>query len=62
MIFVFYIYIFYVRKYGKWFFGEEWVFEVISEIYIFLFMEFERFRDLGVKFGIVINVMLVLVE
>lgn len=53
----------YVRKHGKWpFGGEEWVFEAISETYIPLLMEFERLRDSGVKFGIVVNVTPVLAE
>ncbi len=52
----------YVRKHGKWPFGEEWVFEAISETYIPLLMEFERLRDSGVKFGIVVNVTPVLAE
>lgn len=62
LTFVLHTHIPYVRKHGKWPFGEEWVFEAISETYIPLLMEFERLRDSGVKFGIVINVTPVLAE
>lgn len=63
LTFVLHTHIPYVRKHGKWpFGGEEWVFEVISETYIPLLMEFERLRDSGVKFGIGINVTPVLAE
>ncbi|CAD5243679.1 1,4-alpha-glucan branching protein [Thermococcus camini] len=52
----------YVRKHGKWPFGEEWLYEAMSETYIPLLMEFERLRSSGVRFGLVINITPVLVE
>ena len=60
--FVLHTHIPYVRKHGKWPFGEEWVYEAISETYLPLLMEFERLRDSGVKFGMVINITPVLAE
>ncbi|ASJ00443.1 1,4-alpha-glucan branching protein [Thermococcus gorgonarius] len=60
--FVLHTHIPYVRKHGKWPFGEEWVFEAISETYVPLLMEFERLVDSGVQFGLVINVTPVLAE
>ncbi|MBP1911973.1 1,4-alpha-glucan branching protein [Thermococcus stetteri] len=62
LTFVLHTHIPYVRKHGKWPFGEEWIFEAISETYLPLLMEFERLRDSGIKFGIVINVTPVLAE
>lgn len=52
----------YVRKHGKWPFGEEWVYEAISETYLPLLMEFERLRESGVRFNLVINITPVLAE
>ncbi len=52
----------YVRKHGKWPFGEEWLYEAMSETYLPLLMEFERLISSGVKFGIVVNITPVLVE
>ncbi|ASJ09977.1 1,4-alpha-glucan branching protein [Thermococcus sp. P6] len=52
----------YVRKHGKWPFGEEWLYEAMSETYLPLLMEFERLRSSGVRFQLVINVSPVLAE
>ncbi|USS40234.1 glycoside hydrolase family 57 protein [Thermococcus aggregans] len=60
--FVLHTHIPYVRKHGKWPFGEEWVFEAISETYIPLLMEFERLRKKGVKFQLVIGITPILAE
>ncbi|WP_010477539.1 1,4-alpha-glucan branching protein [Thermococcus zilligii] len=60
--FVLHTHIPYVRKHGKWPFGEEWVFEAISETYVPLLMELERLVDSGIQFGLVINVTPVLAE
>ncbi|ACS90169.1 Alpha-amylase (intracellular) [Thermococcus sibiricus MM 739] len=60
--FVFHTHIPYVRKHGKWPFGEEWVFEAISETYIPLLMEFERFKKKGVKFQLMIGITPILAE
>jgi len=60
--FVLHTHIPYVRKHGKWPFGEEWVFEAISETYIPLLMEFERLKKKGVKFYLVIGITPILAE
>ncbi|ASJ02445.1 1,4-alpha-glucan branching protein [Thermococcus profundus] len=60
--FVLHTHIPYVKKHGRWPFGEEWIYEAISETYLPLLMEFERLRESGVKFNIVINVTPVLAE
>lgn len=60
--FVLHTHIPYVRKHGKWPFGEEWIFEAISETYIPLLMEFERLKKKGVKFQLVIGVTPILAE
>ncbi|WP_297498432.1 1,4-alpha-glucan branching protein [Thermococcus sp.] len=52
----------YVRKHGKWPFGEEWLYEAMSETYLPLLMEFERLRESGVRFQIVVNITPVLME
>jgi 1,4-alpha-glucan branching enzyme len=52
----------YVRKHGKWPFGEEWLYEAMSESYLPLLMEFERLRYFGVRFQIVVNITPVLME
>ncbi|WP_456367762.1 1,4-alpha-glucan branching protein domain-containing protein [Thermococcus sp.] len=52
----------YVRKHGKWPFGEEWLYEAISESYLPLLMEFERLRNSGVRFQLVVNITPVLME
>ncbi|WP_456366424.1 1,4-alpha-glucan branching protein [Thermococcus sp.] len=52
----------YVRKHGKWPFGEEWLYEAMSETYLPLLMELERLRASGVGFQLVINVTPVLAE
>ncbi|NJE61755.1 1,4-alpha-glucan branching protein [Thermococcus sp. 21S7] len=52
----------YVRKHGKWPFGEEWLYEAMSETYLPLLMEFERLRSSGVRFQLVINITPVLAE
>ncbi|AFL94754.1 glycogen branching enzyme [Thermococcus cleftensis] len=60
--FVLHTHIPYVRKHGKWPFGEEWLYEAMSETYLPLLMEFERLRSSGVRFQLVINVTPVLAE
>ena len=52
----------YVRKHGKWPFGEEWLYEAMSETYLPLLMEFERLRSAGVRFQLVVNITPVLAE
>ncbi|WP_297091479.1 1,4-alpha-glucan branching protein [Thermococcus sp.] len=52
----------YVRKHGRWPFGEEWLYEAMSETYLPLLMEFERLRYSGVRFQLVINITPVLAE
>ncbi|WP_148882708.1 1,4-alpha-glucan branching protein [Thermococcus aciditolerans] len=52
----------YVRKHGKWPFGEEWLYEAMSETYLPLLMEFERLLSSGVRFQLVINITPVLAE
>ncbi|ASJ11917.1 1,4-alpha-glucan branching protein [Thermococcus thioreducens] len=52
----------YVRKHGRWPFGEEWLYEAMSETYIPLLMEFERLRSSGIRFQLVINITPVLAE
>ena len=52
----------YVRKHGRWPFGEEWLYEAMSETYLPLLMEFERLRSSGVRFQLVINITPVLAE
>ena len=60
--FVLHTHIPYVRKHGKWPFGEEWLFEAISETYMPLLMEFERLKKKGVKFHLVIGITPILAE
>ena len=60
--FVLHTHIPYVRKHGRWPFGEEWVFEAISETYLPLLMEFERLKRKRVKFQLVIGVTPILAE
>ncbi|ADT85134.1 1,4-alpha-glucan branching protein [Thermococcus barophilus] len=60
--FVLHTHIPYVRKHGKWPFGEEWIFEAIAESYIPLLMEFERLKKKGVKFQLVIGITPILAE
>ncbi|KPU63432.1 1,4-alpha-glucan branching protein [Thermococcus sp. EP1] len=60
--FVLHTHIPYVRKHGKWPFGEEWIFEAIAETYLPLLMELERLKKKGVKFNLVIGVTPVLTE
>ncbi|AAL81517.1 DUF1957 domain-containing protein [Pyrococcus furiosus DSM 3638] len=62
LTFVLHSHIPYVRKHGKWPFGEEWVFEAIAETYIPLLMEFEKLRNKGVNFKLVISFSPVLLE
>ncbi|ACJ15638.1 hypothetical alpha-amylase [Thermococcus onnurineus NA1] len=62
LTFVLHTHIPYVRKHGKWPFGEEWLYETMSETYLPLLMEFERLKAKGVKFSLVINVTPVLAE
>ncbi|NJE06504.1 DUF1957 domain-containing protein [Thermococcus sp. M36] len=52
----------YVRKHGKWPFGEEWLYEAMSETYLPLLMEFERLAAAGVRFQLVMNITPVLAE
>ncbi|WP_048147854.1 1,4-alpha-glucan branching protein [Palaeococcus ferrophilus] len=52
----------YVRKHGKWPFGEEWIFEAISETYIPLLMAFEELKGKNVRFGLTIGVTPILME
>ena len=52
----------YVRKHGRWPFGEEWLYEAMSETYLPLLMEFERLSSSGVRFNIVVNITPVLAE
>ena len=59
--FVLHTHIPYVRKHGKWPFGEEWLYEAMSESYLPLLMEFERLRD-SVSFQLVVNITPVLME
>ena len=60
--FVLHTHIPYIRKHGKWPFGEEWLYEAMSETYLPLLMEFERLRSSGVRFQLVINITPVLAE
>ncbi|MDK2853645.1 MAG: 1,4-alpha-glucan branching enzyme [Thermococcaceae archaeon] len=60
--FVLHTHVPYVRKHGRWPFGEEWVFEAISETYLPLLMEFERLKRKRVKFQLVIGVTPILAE
>ncbi len=52
----------YVRKHGRWPFGEEWLYEAMSESYLPLMMEFERLASSGVRFNVVVNITPVLAE
>lgn len=52
----------YVRKHGKWPFGEEWLFEAISETYLPLLMAFEELREEGINFGVTIGLTPILME
>ncbi|AIF69759.1 1,4-alpha-glucan branching protein [Palaeococcus pacificus DY20341] len=52
----------YVRKHGRWPFGEEWVFEAIAETYIPLLMAFEELKEKGVRFSLTIGITPVLME
>lgn len=52
----------YVRKHGKWPFGEEWIFEAISETYIPLLIAFEELKRKKVRFGLTIGVTPILME
>jgi len=61
LTFVLHTHIPYVRKHGKWPFGEEWLYEAMSESYLPLLMEFERLRD-SVSFQLVVNITPVLME
>ena len=60
--FVLHTHIPYVRKHGKWPFGEEWIFEAIAETYLPLLMELERLKKKGVKFHLVIGITPILAE
>ncbi len=60
--FVLHTHIPYVRKHGKWPFGEEWLYETMSETYLPLLMELEGLRDSGIKFQLVIGVTPILAE
>ncbi|AEC52883.1 hypothetical protein PNA2_1970 [Pyrococcus sp. NA2] len=62
LTFVLHTHIPYVRKHGKWPFGEEWLFEVIAGSYIPLLMEFERLKEKRVEFELVISFTPVLME
>ena len=62
LTFVLHTHLPYVRKHGKWPFGEEWLYEAMSESYIPLLMEFERLRGSGVRFQLVVNITPVLME
>ena len=60
--FVLHTHIPYVRKHGKWPFGEEWLYEAMAETYIPLLMELERLREKDVGFQLVIGITPVLAE
>lgn len=60
--FVLHTHIPYVRKHGKWPFGEEWVFEAIAETYLPLLMSFEELKGKNVKFNLVIGLTPILME
>ncbi|CAB49676.1 1,4-alpha-glucan branching protein [Pyrococcus abyssi] len=62
LTFVLHTHIPYVRKHGKWPFGEEWLFEAISESYVPLLIELEKLKEKGVKFELVISFTPVLLE
>lgn len=62
LTFVLHTHIPYVRKHGKWPFGEEWLYEAMSESYLPLLMEFERLRNSGVRFQLVVNITPILIE
>ncbi|NJE00078.1 DUF1957 domain-containing protein [Thermococcus sp. LS1] len=62
LTFVLHTHLPYVRKHGKWPFGEEWLYEAMSETYLPLLMELERLRAEGMRFRLVINVTPVLAE
>ncbi|WP_457741626.1 1,4-alpha-glucan branching protein domain-containing protein [Thermococcus sp.] len=61
LTFVLHTHLPYVRKHGRWPFGEEWLYEAMSESYLPLLMEFERLRD-SVSFQLVVNITPVLME
>lgn len=44
LTFVLHTHLPYVRKHGKWPFGEEWLYEAMSETYLPLLMELERLK------------------
>ncbi|WP_461866550.1 1,4-alpha-glucan branching protein [Thermococcus sp.] len=60
--FVLHTHIPYVRKHGKWPFGEEWLYEAMAETYIPLLMELERLREKGINFQLVIGITPILAE
>ncbi|AEH24426.1 1,4-alpha-glucan branching protein [Pyrococcus yayanosii] len=60
--FVLHTHIPYVRKHGKWPFGEEWLYEAIAESYLPLLMELERLKEKGIKFRLVIGITPILME
>ncbi len=60
--FVLHTHIPYVRKHGKWPFGEEWLYEAMAETYIPLLMELERLRKKGVNFQLVMGITPILAE
>lgn len=62
LTFVLHTHIPYVRKHGKWPFGEEWLFEAMAESYIPLLMELEKLKERGVRFELVISFTPVLME
>ncbi len=62
MTFVLHTHLPYVLNHGKWPFGEEWLYEAISESYLPLLMELERLERKGVKFQLVVGVTPILLE
>ncbi len=52
----------YVKKAGRWPFGEEWYFEAMLETYIPLSMAFYRLIDKGIDFRLTLGVTPVLME
>jgi len=61
LTFVLHTHLPYVRRHGRWPFGEEWLYEAMSESYLPLLMEFERLRG-SLNFQLVVNITPVLME
>ena len=62
LTFVLHTHLPYVVNHGKWPFGEEWLYEAMSESYVPLIMELDRLRSEGVKFQLVVGITPILAE